>query len=74
MRKPVIGILAPRRFNEEDPFECQSRFVDNYPKRVMEAGGIPIGLLFPNEKFIEDEIKFGSQVTVDVKDDQFILE
>lgn len=57
MRKPVIGILAPRRFNEEDPFECQSRFVDNYPKKIIKAGGVPIGLLFPNEVFNEDEIK-----------------
>ena len=57
MKKPVIGIVAPRRFNEENPFESQSRFVDNFPKRIMEAGGIPIGLLFPDEKFNEDEIK-----------------
>lgn len=57
MKKPVIGIIAPRRFDLEDPFECQSRFVDNFPKRVVEAGGIPIGLLFPDEVFNEDEIK-----------------
>ena len=57
MRKPVIGILAPRRFNKDNPFDCQSRFVDNFPKRIMEAGGIPFGLLFPDEKFNEEEIK-----------------
>ena len=57
MKKPIIGVLAPRRFDKDDPFESQSRFVDNFPKRVMEAGGIPIGLLFPDEKFNEDEMK-----------------
>lgn len=57
MKKTVIGILAPRRVNLDDPFECQSRFVDNYPKRVMEAGGTPIGLLFPDEVFDEEEMK-----------------
>lgn len=54
--KPVIGVIAPRKMNEDDPFLCQTRFVDNFPKRIEEAGGIPIGLLFPNEKFNEDEI------------------
>lgn len=57
MKKPIIGILAPRRMDNDDPFECQSRFVDNFPKRIIEAGGIPIGLLFPDEKFNEDEMK-----------------
>lgn len=57
MKKPIIGILAPRRFNKDNPFECQSRFVDNFPKRVMEAGGLPIGLLFPDENFNEEEMK-----------------
>ena len=57
MKKPVIGVIAPKRFNLENPFECQSRFVDNFSKRIMEAGGIPIGLLFPLENFNEDEIK-----------------
>ena len=57
MRKPIIGVLAPRRFDKDDPFECQSRFVDNFPKRIIEAGGIPIGLLFPDENFNEEEMK-----------------
>lgn len=55
--KPIIGIIAPRRKNDIDPFENQTRFVDNFSKRVLEAGGIPIGLLFPDEKFILDELK-----------------
>lgn len=57
MKKPVIGILSPRRFDLENPFENQTRFVDNFSKRIMEAGGIPIGLLFPLENFNEDEMK-----------------
>ena len=57
MKKPVIGILAPRRFDKKDPFECQTRFVDNFPKRIIEAGGIPFGLLFPDENFNEEEMK-----------------
>ena len=57
MKKPIIGILAPRRFDKDDPFENQTRFVDNYSKRIMEAGGIPIGLLFPLENFNEEEMK-----------------
>lgn len=56
-KKTIIGILATRRFNKDNLFECQSRFVDNFPKRVMEAGGLPIGLLFPDENFNEEEMK-----------------
>ena len=52
--KPVIGIIGPRRFNKTDPFECQTRFVDNFAKRIIEAGGIPVGLFFPSEKFNKD--------------------
>lgn len=57
MKKPIIGILAPRKTNQDDPFECESIVVDNFPKRVMEAGGIPFGLLFPDEKFNEEEME-----------------
>ena len=49
MRKPVIGIIGSKIDNAKRPFHSYTKFVDNYSKRVKEAGGIPIGLL--NDEF-----------------------
>ncbi len=51
MRKPIIGIVAPRIVNDDRPYMTYSKVVDNYSKRVLEAGGIPIGMFFPEGKF-----------------------
>ncbi len=53
MRKPVIGIVSPRAVNKERPFEDFTRFINNFPRRIIEAGGIPVGLLFPDGVFSE---------------------
>lgn len=50
MDKPVIGIVCARH-PVGVSFENYSKFVNTYPKRIIEAGGIPIGLLFPLGKF-----------------------
>ena len=57
MRKPIIGIVAPRTVNEKRPFKNVTKFVNNYPKMIIDAGGIPIGLLFPGGKFDESVAK-----------------
>lgn len=54
--KPIIGIIAPRFTGEDNPFNDYTRFVDNFPKRIVEAGGIPIGILFPDNKFNIDTL------------------
>ena len=43
--KPIIG-LAPtaRLFQGNDPFQDQYIFVNNYAKRILENGGMPMGL------------------------------
>lgn len=55
MKKPIIGIIAPRKINSERAFENYTKFISNFPKRVLEAGGTPIGMLFPEGKFIKEE-------------------
>lgn len=51
MNKPIIGIVAPRIVNNDRPYMTYSKTVDNYSKRILEAGGIPIGVFFPEGKF-----------------------
>lgn len=51
MRKPIIGVLAPNYYSNIRPFENYTKFIDNFSKRIVEAGGIPVGLLFPYGKF-----------------------
>jgi len=47
MAKPIIGILPTYNLkNEEnDPYSDQASFVRMYANKVVECGGIPIGLL-----------------------------
>ncbi len=52
--KPIIGIIGPRCYDKDNPFKNKTTFNDNFSKRIVEAGGIPIGILFPFEKFNED--------------------
>jgi len=52
--KPKIGIVPSRTVNQTRPFKDVFTFVNNYPKRVAKAGGIPIGLLFGDSKFKEE--------------------
>ena len=54
MGKPIIGVIAPRFEDKERAFQNYTRIVDNFPKRVLEAGGIPIGICFPGGKFNTD--------------------
>ncbi|MBR3209357.1 MAG: gamma-glutamyl-gamma-aminobutyrate hydrolase family protein [Bacilli bacterium] len=50
MSKPIIGIVSPRH-TSNDPFDDFTGFTGNFPKRIIEAGGVPIGLLCPFGKF-----------------------
>lgn len=54
MTKPIIGIISPYTEENDRPFFSQIKFVNNYSKRIVEAGGIPIGILFPDGEFHEE--------------------
>lgn len=54
MKKYIIGILSPTKINKKDPFDNSTRFVENYSKRVKELGCVPLGLLFPEGKFVRE--------------------
>lgn len=51
MEKPIIGMISPRTTSEDKPFDNYTKFINTYPKRIIEAGGVPIGIIFPNGKF-----------------------
>lgn len=55
MSKPVIGMISPRSVEEDRPFNNYTKFVNTYSKRIIEAGGIPIGIVFPDGKFEIEE-------------------
>ncbi len=55
MQKPIIGIVAPRVEVQDRPFQSYTRFINNYPNMIVQAGGLPIGLLFYDGKFNLDE-------------------
>ena len=52
--KPVIGIISTRTKEEDRPFMTKTAFNETYPKRIIEAGGIPVGVIFPDGKFNTD--------------------
>lgn len=42
----VIGIVPTARlYDTEDPYKDQYIFVNNYAKRILENGGVPLGIL-----------------------------
>ncbi len=44
--RPIIGLVPTAKlFEGEDPFKDQYVFVNNYPKRILENGGLPLGIL-----------------------------
>ena len=57
MYKPIIGIVAPMHLSKDRPFKNYIKFINNFPKRIISSGGIPIGLLFSDGKFNEEEAK-----------------
>ena len=57
MKKPIIGMISPRNTSEDRTFDNYTKFINTYPKRIIETGGIPIGLVFPNGKFEIDQME-----------------
>lgn len=51
MNKPIIGMISPRNEETDRPFMNYTKFINTYSNKILEAGGIPIGLVFPNGKF-----------------------
>lgn len=54
MDKPIIGVVAPRFSNDSNAFNNFTHIVDNFPRRILEAGGIPVGICFPGGQYYED--------------------
>ena len=54
--KPVIGIISTRVEESDRPFVTKTNFNETYPKRIIEAGGIPVGIIFPNNEFSADAL------------------
>ena len=54
MSKPIIGIISNREEVLDRPFLTKTSFNETYVKRIIEAGGIPIGIIFPNDEFNTD--------------------
>lgn len=52
--KPIIGIISSRTEEVDRPFMTKTSFNETYPKRIIQAGGIPIGIIFPNNEFNTD--------------------
>lgn len=57
MSKPIIGMISPRNVEDDRPFNNYTKFINTYPIRITEAGGIPIGVVFPNGKFEIDPME-----------------
>lgn len=57
MEKPIIGVMAPRFTEEDRPFNNFTRIVDDLPKCIIEAGAIPIGILYPDGIFSTDTLE-----------------
>lgn len=55
MEKPLIGVVAPRYAGEKNRiFQDSTRFFNLVSNRIYEAGGIPAGVLFPNNTYQND--------------------
>lgn len=55
-RKLIIGILPTINIYQNDnPYDDRYSFVNNYPKKVYAAGGIPIGLLL-SDGIVEESL------------------
>ena len=54
MSKPIIGIISNREEVLDRPFLTKTSFNETYVKRIIEASGIPIGIIFPNDEFNTD--------------------
>ena len=55
MNKIIVGILPQCNLKfEEDPYQDRYVVINNYPKRIMEQGAIPIALLMNDGALDED--------------------
>ncbi len=58
MDKIKIGILPTSHlFEDDDPYNDTYSFINNYCKRIFEAGGIPIGLLLDSGTLHEESLE-----------------
>lgn len=58
-KRIVIGIVPTIRLYEtNDPYQDRYVFVNNYPKKIYEAGAIPLGLLLNDGKICVEQLCF----------------
>ena len=56
--KPVIGILATSNYMlTEDSFKDTYRYGNNYIKRIVDNGGIPLLIPFYDNNIIDDTLE-----------------
>ena len=57
-KRIVIGIVPTIRLYEtNDPYQDRYVFVNNYPKKIYEAGAIPLGLLLNDGKICVEQLE-----------------
>ena len=57
-KKIIIGIVPTLHlYKTEDPYQDRYEFVNNYPKKIYEAGAIPIGLLLNDENISIEQLE-----------------
>lgn len=57
-KKKIIGIVPTLHLYEnDDPYQDRYVFINNYPKKVYEAGAIPLGLLFNDGKISLEQLE-----------------
>lgn len=57
-RRKRIGIVpSATLFETEDPYRDQYHFVNNYGKRIMDNGGVPVGILPVDGEICEESLE-----------------
>lgn len=58
MKKVIVGIVPNSScFTTEDPFQDKYSFVNNYSKKIIESGGISIGILLEDDKLVIETLE-----------------
>jgi len=58
MKKPIVGIISSiLGFNNDDPFADRYYVLNNYTKKLLECGMIPISIVFDDQKVIKESLE-----------------
>jgi len=63
--KKVIGIVpSAQLFEGDDPYQDRYLFINSYPVRLTQCGGVPIGLLSADGRLIEEALELTDAVLI----------